>query len=76
MATESITIPVDPVTARAYEAALPEERRKLELLLRLQLRELTTGPSRPLKQIMDELGQEAESRGLTPEILESLLNGK
>jgi hypothetical protein len=76
MATESITIPVDPVTARAYEAALPEERRKLELLLRLRLRELTTGPSRPLKQIMDELGQEAESRGLTPEILESLLNGK
>jgi len=76
MATEAISIQVDPATARAYDAASPEERRKLQLLLRLRLRELTTGPSRPLKQIMDELGQEAESRGLTPEILESLLNGK
>src|SRR5260370_15388605 len=31
---------------------------------------------RPLKQIMDEIGQEAEARGLTPEMLESLLHGE
>jgi hypothetical protein len=76
MATETISIEVDPATAQAFRGAPPEERRKLQLLLRLRLRELTTAPPRPLKQIMDEIGHEAESRGLTPEILESLLNGE
>lgn len=69
----TISIDVDPVAARAFFEASAEERRKLQLLLGLRLRELTTGPTRPLKEIMDEIGAEAESRGLTPEILESLL---
>lgn len=76
MPTATISIEVDPETARAFTEASPEDRRKLQLLLRLRLRELTTGRSRPLKQIMDDIGQEAEARGLTPEILESLLNGE
>lgn len=76
MAAETICIEVDPATARAFAEAPVEERRKLQLLLRLRLRELTAGPFRPLNQIMDEIGQQAEARGLTPEILESLLNGQ
>src|SRR5436305_3495160 len=32
-------------------------------------------PHSTLQQIMDEIGQEAENRGLTPAILESLLQG-
>src|SRR5437667_12517075 len=32
-------------------------------------------PRSALQQIMDEIGQEAENRGLTPAILESLLQG-
>jgi hypothetical protein len=76
MTSATISLEVDPETARAFAAATPEERGKLQLLLRLRLRELTTGPSRPLKQIMDEIGREAEARGLTPEILESLMNGE
>jgi hypothetical protein len=31
-------------------------------------------PPRSLPDIMDDIGAEAASRGLTPEILESLLN--
>jgi hypothetical protein len=75
MTPATIAIEVDTETARAFAAAPPEERRKLQLLLRLRLRELTVRPARPLKQIMDEIGLEAEASGLTPGILESLLHG-
>ena len=75
MTMQTIAIEVDSETARVFAAAPPEVRRKLQLLLRLRLRELTVNPSRPLQEIMDEIGKEAEARGLTPEILESLLHG-
>jgi hypothetical protein len=71
----TISIQVDADAARAFCEASAEEQRKLQLLLRLRLRELTSAPVRPLKEIMDEIGGNAESLGLTPEILESLLNG-
>jgi len=73
MATATISIPVDPESARAFSEASPEEQRKLALLLNLRLRELTMGPVRSLKEIMDEIGAQAEARGLTPEILDELL---
>ena len=73
MATATIPLEVDADTARAYSAASAEDRRRLQLLLRLRLRELTVRPARPLKEIMDDIGAEAATRGLTPEILESLL---
>jgi hypothetical protein len=72
MAT-TIALEVDADTARAFSAASDEDRRRLQLLLRLRLRELTARPVRPLKEVMDEIGQQAEACGLTPEILESLL---
>ena len=73
MPTDTIALEVDPDTARAFAEASSEDRRKLELLLRLRLRELTSRPTRPLKDVMDEIGRDAAARGLTPEILESLL---
>jgi hypothetical protein len=73
MTTATISIEVDSDAARAFAQASAEERRKLELLLALRLRELTTGPVRPLRQIMDEIGANVEAHGMTPEILESLL---
>jgi hypothetical protein len=73
MAIATISLEVDPDTARAFAAASAEDRRKLQLLLRLRLRELTAGPARPLKDVMDEIGRYAEEQGLTPETLESLL---
>lgn len=74
MSTATISIDVDAEAARAFSAASTEQRRKLELLLSLRLRELTRGPARPLAEVMDEMGAEAEARGLTPEILDALLN--
>jgi hypothetical protein len=76
MPIATISIQVDEETARAFATASTEEQRKIELLLRLRLQDLTLGLQRPLKVVMDEIGEQAEARGLTPEILESLLCDK
>jgi hypothetical protein len=73
MTTATISIPVDSEAAKAYREASPEEQQKLAILLNLRLRELTIAPARPLEEIMDEIGAEAEAKGLTSEILDSLL---
>jgi len=75
MKNSTITIPLDAQTAQAYNSASPVEKRKMQALLSLWLRELTTGDYPPLDQVLDELGAKAKARGLTPDILESLLKG-
>ena len=75
MANPTITIPLDPQTARAYDSAAPEEKRKIQALLSLWLRELAAGEYPPLQQVLDEVGRKAKARGLTPEMLDSLLKG-
>lgn len=75
MAKPTITIPLDPETARAYDSAAPEEKRKMEALLGLWLRELATGDYPSLQQVLDEAGRKAKARSLTPEILDSILKG-
>jgi len=74
MAAETIIIPVDSQTARAYAAASAEERRKMQLLLALRLQDLTASTGKSLVELMDEIGRRAEASGLTPEVLESLLD--
>lgn len=73
MQTEQITIQVEAEAARAFRAASPAMRRKLELLLSLQLAEFAQGKP-ALDQIMDEISRNAQARGLTSEILDQLLN--
>jgi hypothetical protein len=75
MANPTITIPIDPQTARAYASAAPEQKQKIQALLSLWLRELANGQYPSLKQVLDEAGRKAKARGLTPEILDSLLKG-
>lgn len=72
MATEQITISVDAEAARAYRSVSEEERRKLEALVSLRLLEATR-PGESLKEVMREVSQAAQQRGLTPEILQSIL---
>jgi hypothetical protein len=74
MATATISLEVDADAARAFASASAEDRRKLQLLLSLRLRELTARPARPLNEVMDDIGRYAEARGMTPELLESLLH--
>ena len=73
MATVPITIEVDAEAASIYNAASPDEQKRMQLLLSLRLRDLTLRPRRPLRDVMDEMAAEAAANGLTPDILESIL---
>ena len=73
MMTEQITVSVDSKVANAYRGASDSERRKLDLLVNLRLRE-ATGTRRSLQDVMEELSRNAQQRGLTPEILRSILD--
>jgi hypothetical protein len=72
MPTEQITIDVDPEVARMYRAASDEDRRKLALLANLRLRDVAS-QDETLEQVIDRISQAAQRRGMTPEILESIL---
>jgi hypothetical protein len=70
----AVQIPLDAETARIYQKASAEDKKKLRLLMSLWLREFEK-PSMSLKECMDDLSRKAGKRGLTLEILESILNG-
>jgi hypothetical protein len=75
MESEPITINVSPEAAKFYKSVDAEKRRKLDLLISYQL----SGMNKPasieeLEAVMDELGRQAEQNGLTPEILEEILD--
>jgi hypothetical protein len=74
MTTDQITINVAPDVAQAYREATDEDRRKLDVLLSLRLSDALHS-SRSLQDLMREISRNARSRGMTPEILESILNG-
>lgn len=76
MIPSTIALPVDSETAQAFAKSPPAEQRKIQLLLALRPQELTQSPTRPLKLVMDEIGHQAVQRGLTLEMLESLLNAR
>jgi hypothetical protein len=73
MNAEPITIQVDPEAALAYRSVSDQERRKLDLLLSLRLREVTR-PGASLEDVMDDLSRNAQERGLTPDILQAILD--
>ena len=73
MTNTTISIPVDVSTALAYSQASVEQQQKIQLLLRLHVRELFSPSDVSLQEIMNDIGAKAEARGLTPQILETLL---
>lgn len=73
METKTITIRVNAEVARMFEAASEEQRRKLEALLSLKLSDVTRN-KRTVEEIMSEISRNAQARGLTPEILNSILD--
>ncbi len=73
MNTRTITINVSDRAAQVYEKASEEMKRKLDVLLSARLLEATHN-DRSLEEIMDELSRKAQSRGLTEEKLDELLN--
>jgi len=73
METKTIQIRVSAEVAEQFEAASEEERAKMEALISLQLKSFARS-TRSLEEIMKSMSDYAQSKGLTPEILESILN--
>lgn len=84
-ATEKIAIEVSSEVAEAYRSATATERLQIATRIGLMLRSTTSNRQdalvhavspreNRLKQAMNEIGNEATANGLTPEILESILN--
>lgn len=74
MTTEKISIEVSPEAAEIYRSASPEEKERIGILADLLIRKPVNNDFDFLGKLMDEISDRAEARGLTPEILESLLN--
>ena len=71
--TDTITVTVDAEVAKKYRSASQMDRRRMDFLISSHLRRIMA-PRRPLEETMRELSQEAQERGLTPEILQSILD--
>jgi predicted metalloprotease with PDZ domain len=62
--------------AKDYRETSPETQRKFNLLLSLELDDAIREDDISLKEIMQEMRREAKERGITPEILQSILDEK
>jgi hypothetical protein len=69
-----LSVPMD--VAQTYRQATEQERGQIAARLSVMLRSRMTREQAiaKLNQTMDEISEEAQARGLTPEILESILN--
>jgi hypothetical protein len=72
MATETITLQIDPDAASIFRSASSEEREKLQVLLGIWLRQFGRDQS-SLRETMNEISNKAKARGLTAEALEEIL---
>jgi hypothetical protein len=70
----TVTVSVDNEAARIFQKASLANKKKMQLLMSLWLREFEK-PSVTLEELMDDISRKAQERGLTPDILESILNG-
>ena len=74
---EKIAIEVPSAVAEAYRSATDRERQAIATRIGLMLK-ISTGSRHDrtlrLQHTMDEIGIEAVANGLTPELLESILN--
>ncbi len=73
---EEIILRVPMDVAQTYRQATEEERGQIAARLSVMLRSRLTREEAiaKLNRTMDEVSTEAQARGLTPEILESILN--
>lgn len=72
----TISIEVDEKIAHTFFQASADEKHKFQVLLNLRLKELLSASNKPLADIMNEIGSYSQAQGMTPELLESLLNEK
>ncbi|WP_222620703.1 hypothetical protein [Sphaerospermopsis sp. LEGE 00249] len=69
---ETITINVEHEVAKAYREAEVNKQQKLSLIVKLFFQ--PDFANKTLSQVMEEIADKAEKRGLTPEILQAILD--
>lgn len=69
----SLTLQLDLEAVEIFNNISDDDREKLELLVSSLFKEYKQSNINQLKKTMDKIGQKAQERGLTPEILEAIL---
>ena len=69
---ETINIKVDEEVAKAYRKCDDNKQKQISTIIKLFLNQEFSQKS--LSEVMEEIADKAEKRGLTPEILEDILN--
>ncbi len=69
---ETINIKVDQEVAKAYRESDRKKQEQISTIIKLFLNKNFSQKS--LSEVMEEIAYKAEKRGLTPEILEDILN--
>ena len=69
---ETIALQVDADLAKTFQDANPAQQQKVQALMNTWLKQAMIITQ--LQTTLDNLSDEAETNGLTPEILESILN--
>jgi 1,2-phenylacetyl-CoA epoxidase catalytic subunit len=67
----TLAIQIDADIAKDFQASPPEQQQKIQTLINQWMRQALKIST--LQTKMDKLSDEAESNGLTPEILQSIL---
>ena len=70
MPTETIVLQVDAEVAQMFRGTSRSNQEKLQALLGVWLREYTKANAASLNEVMNKIGENAQNRGLTPEIME------
>lgn len=69
---QQITIEVDDNIKKAFQLASPQQKQELSYLIGAYLG--SSWEEKNLIEVMEMISDNAEKRGLTPEILEGLIN--
>jgi hypothetical protein len=68
-----LEIPLEAELVDIYNNASKSDQLKIQMLLRLWIKEIRNPNPPSLREIMEKMGAEAQARGMTPEILEDIL---
>ncbi|MDZ4767133.1 MAG: hypothetical protein SGI73_21540 [Chloroflexota bacterium] len=74
MMAAQIMITLPETLTDMYENGSDDDKRRIQHIIELILCSKFNTPPITLTEAMDRMGQEAAARGLTPEILEKILN--
>ncbi|NET73226.1 MAG: hypothetical protein F6K62_20510 [Sphaerospermopsis sp. SIO1G2] len=74
MGTTTIQVQLDQQIAQKYNVIPQEKRKTLDQLIQYLVQDFADSSPESLLELMRDMSQEAEANGLTPALLEQLLN--